>query len=39
LVDGELMAEATDSEYESGGAGFLVDEGAILCDGFTVKQM
>lgn len=39
FVDGELAAQATDDEYKSGGAGFLVDEGAILCDGFTVRRI
>lgn len=39
LVDGKQVAQAFDSEYVSGAAGFLVDEGAILCDGFSVKRV
>jgi ADP-ribosylglycohydrolase len=39
LVDGDEVARAVDNEYSSGAAGFVVDEGAILCDGFTVKKL
>ncbi len=39
LIDGKEAIRARDSEYQSGGAGFLVDEGAILCDGFTVSRI
>jgi hypothetical protein len=39
FVDGKEVAEAVDDEYPSGAAGFVVDEGAILCDGFTVKKL
>jgi ADP-ribosylglycohydrolase len=38
-IDGQRVVEAVDDEYASGGAGFLVDEGAILCDGFTVRTL
>lgn len=38
LIDGAECVTARDGEYSCGGAGFLVDEGAILCDGFSVKQ-
>lgn len=39
FVDGQQVAAATDDEYISGGAGFVVDEGGILCDGFTVSRI
>ena len=39
FVDGQQVAEATDGEYTSGGAGFVVDEGGILCDGFSVARI
>lgn len=35
-VDGRTLVTAADGEYASGGAGFIVDAGAILADGFTV---
>jgi len=38
FINGQETVQAYDGEYPSGGAGFLVDEGAILCDGFTVKR-
>ena len=37
-IDGVLAAEARDADYRSGAAGFVVDEGAILCDGFAVRN-
>jgi hypothetical protein len=39
LVDGREWVKASDEAYESGAAGFLVDEGAILCDGFSVRRI
>jgi ADP-ribosylglycohydrolase len=38
-IDGAPVAEARDADYRSGAAGFVVDEGAILCDGFTVRNL
>ena len=38
-ISGNEVASAIDSEFTSGGAGFLVDEGAILADGFGVKRL
>lgn len=37
-VDGVKTAAAQDDDYRSGGAGYIVDEGAIVADGFTIKQ-
>jgi hypothetical protein len=37
-VDGRPMARATDGSYRDGGAGFLVDTGAILARGFRVQD-
>jgi hypothetical protein len=39
LIDGKECVHASDDEYVSGAAGYLVDEGAILCDGFTVNKI
>ena len=39
LVDGQEWVTASDKTYKSGGAGFLVDEGAILCDGFLIRRI
>ena len=39
VINGNKLVEAVDDEYPSGAAGFLVDEGAILCDGFSVKKV
>lgn len=39
FIDGSEYARAFDTEYATGGAGFLVEEGAILCDGFTVREI
>lgn len=38
-VDGASVAEAEDSSYSQGGAGYLVDRGAILGDGFLVEKI
>lgn len=37
--DGELLLQAKDSEYAYGQAGFVVDSGAILGDGFIVERV
>ena len=39
FVDGEAVVQGMDGDYPSGAAGFVVDEGAILADGFTVKRV
>ena len=36
-LGGELIAEADDTLYPSGGAGFVVDEGMVLARGFRVR--
>lgn len=38
LVDGKLAVSGDDSSYGCGGAGFVVDSGAILGDGFEIKR-
>ncbi|MDR7811856.1 ADP-ribosylglycohydrolase family protein [Lacrimispora sp.] len=38
-VEGKPVVTGTDSHYHSGGAGFVVDSGAILGDGFEVKRI
>jgi ADP-ribosylglycohydrolase len=38
-VDGVKAASGKDSSYSSGGAGFVVDSGAILADGFEVRAI
>ncbi|POP34515.1 ADP-ribosylglycohydrolase family protein [Lactonifactor longoviformis] len=38
-VNGKTVAEAEDSSYAQGGAGYVVDRGAILGDGFTVERV
>lgn len=38
-VDGELVTAASDEEYGFGQAGFVVDSGAILGDGFVVERV
>ena len=38
-LDGEAVVSANDDEYVCGGAGFVVDTGAIVCDGFTVGRI
>jgi ADP-ribosylglycohydrolase len=35
-LDEKVVATTVDDEYLHGGAGFVVDTGAIVCDGFTV---
>ena len=37
--DGELILQTNDSEYSFGQAGFVVDSGAILGDGFVVERV
>ena len=39
LVDGEVTVSAEDSDYPCGQAGFVVDSGAILGDGFVVERV
>ena len=39
FIDGNECVRAVDAEYVAGGAGFLVEEGAMLCDGFTVREI
>lgn len=39
MVDGKLAVEGTDSSYRSGGAGFVVDSGAILVDEFEIRSL
>lgn len=38
-LEGQVVASATDGEYSRGGAGFVVDTGAIVCDGLTVERL
>lgn len=38
-IDGQEILRARDGEYASGGAGFLVDTGAMLADGLTVESL
>ena len=38
-LDGELLLTTSDATYASGGAGFVVDEGAIIVDGFAVQAL
>ena len=38
-IDGENVLCAEDSEYSCGQAGFVVDSGAILGDGFVVERV
>jgi hypothetical protein len=39
LVDDEPWVDAVDDLYRSGGAGFVVHSGAILADGFQVRNL
>lgn len=39
VVDGVVAATAADTTYEKGAAGFVVDTGAILVDGFLVQRI
>ena len=36
-VDGAALLEARDDGYRSGGAGFVIDEGTMIADGFRVR--
>ena len=38
-VDGKTAVSGQDESYLCGGAGFVVDSGAILADGFEVKRI
>ena len=37
-MDGVPLLEARDGRYRSGGAGFVIDEGTMLADGFGVVE-
>ena len=37
-VDGTPLLETRDDRYPSGGAGFVIDEGTMLADGFRVRR-
>ena len=37
-VDGVPLLEARDDRYRSGGAGFVIDEGTMIADGFRVRR-
>ncbi len=37
-VDGSPLLEARDDRYGSGGAGFVIDEGTMIADGFRVRE-
>jgi len=39
LVDGRPAGEATDATFSSGGAGFIVEKGTIVADGFLVHAV
>lgn len=39
IIDGQLAAEGRDSTYTCGQAGFVVDSGAVLGDGFEVSRL
>jgi ADP-ribosylglycohydrolase len=36
-IDGKELVRASEGEYTSGAAGFLIEEGAVLADGFQVR--
>jgi hypothetical protein len=38
-IDGKKELLGTDHEYSRGGAGFVVDEGGVLVDGFAVRRV
>ena len=38
-IDGQNELLGTDHEYSRGGAGFVVDEGGVLIDGFAVRRV
>lgn len=37
FIDGEQKVACTDDTFANGAAGFMVDEGAIVAEGLTVK--
>ena len=37
-VDGAPLLEARDDRYRSGGAGFVIDEGTMIADGFRIRE-
>lgn len=39
FIDGMEIAEAVDGTFTSGGAGFIVERGAMLADGLTVENL
>ena len=39
VIDGMEIAEAVDGTFTSGGAGFIVERGAMLADGLTVENL
>lgn len=39
FIDGTLVTEAIDASYDCGGAGLIVEAGAILADGFMVERI
>ena len=39
LVDGKMAVQGTDFTYRCGGAGFVVDSGAILADEFEIRNL
>ena len=38
-IDGSIVVRGKDSEYKNGQAGFVVDIGAILGDGFEICRL
>ena len=38
-IDGNIVVKGKDSEYDNGQAGFVVDTGAILGDGFEICRL
>lgn len=38
-IDGKEVVKGTDDHYLQGGAGFVVDSGAILADGFEIRRI
>ncbi len=38
-IDGKVVVSGNDDNYSRGGAGYLVEEGAMLAYGFTVKKL
>lgn len=39
FINGEQILQAQDDAYACGGAGFLVEQGAMLADGFTIERL